>query len=173
MQVQDHRKVKPTLLGPSIAYVTGPFLVWRVCGEVTIQQVRRNVELVIAVCGDLVFTGSDDGSTILAPQSANPAMSDVQADFLQLFRHPRPAVAAQAETRLFFDMCQRDAIGSLSAACGAASESTQTTCADTDNIAKPAGRKVGPMFFDKSKSHCFRPAKNWVAFLRNSHVGLQ
>jgi hypothetical protein len=150
MQVQDYRKIKPTLLGPNIADVTGPFLIWRVGGEVTIQQVWRNVELVIAVCGDLVFTGSDDGYTILAHQSANPAMSDVQADFLQLFRHPWPAVATQAETRLFFDMCQRDEIGSLSAACGAASESTQTACADTDNIAKSAGRKVGPMF---SPSH--------------------
>ena len=70
MQVQDHCKIKQTLLGQNIADVTGPFLVRRVGGEVTIQQVRRNVELVIAVCGDLVFTGSDDRYTILAQQSA-------------------------------------------------------------------------------------------------------
>ena len=97
-----------TLLGPNIAGVTGPFLVGRVGGEVTIQQVRRDVELVIAVCGDLVFTGSDDGYTILAHQTPHTAVTNVQADLLQLFRHPWPAVAAQTEVRLFLDMRQRN-----------------------------------------------------------------
>ena len=122
MQVQDHRKIKPTLLGPNIADVTSPFLVRRVGGEVTIQQVRRNVELVIAVCGDLVFTGSDDGYTILAHQSANSAMPDVQADFLQLFRHAWATVAAQTKTRLFFDMGQGHQIRPLPAAGRAVAE---------------------------------------------------
>jgi hypothetical protein len=48
MRVQDHRKIKPSLLGPNIADVTGPFLVGRVGGEGTIQQVLGDVELVIA-----------------------------------------------------------------------------------------------------------------------------
>ena len=160
-------------MGPNIADVTGPFLVRRVGGEVTIQQVRRNVELVIAVCGDLVFTGSDDGYTILAHQSANPAMSDVQADFLQLFRHPWPAVAAQAETRLFLDMRQRHQIGPLPATGRSAAERPQSSRANADDIAKTIGWKVGPVFFDKPKLHCFRPAKNWVAFIGETpHRGL-
>ena len=100
-------------------------------------------------------------------------MPDVQADFLQLFRHPWPAVASQAETRLFLDMCQHDEIGSLSGACGAASESTQTACADTNDIAQAISWKARSVFFDKPKSHCFRPAKNWVAFFRISLSSLR
>ena len=49
MQIEDHGEIKPSLACPDIADITGPFLVGRVGGEVTIQQVRRNVELVIAV----------------------------------------------------------------------------------------------------------------------------
>jgi hypothetical protein len=41
-------------------------LVWLICNEVSIQQVWRNVELVIAVCGDLVFAGSNHGYAVLA-----------------------------------------------------------------------------------------------------------
>jgi hypothetical protein len=72
MQVQDHRKAKATLFDPNIDDVTSSFLVRRVGNEVTIQQVRHNVELVIAVCRGLVFTGSDDGYSILTHQSADP-----------------------------------------------------------------------------------------------------
>ena len=49
MQVQDHRKIQPSLTGPHIADVTGPFLVGFDSCEVPVQQVRRNIELVIAV----------------------------------------------------------------------------------------------------------------------------
>ena len=59
MQVQDHRQVQPAFTGPDIADVTCLFLVWRFRHEVTIQQVWRDVELVIAICGHFVFAGSD------------------------------------------------------------------------------------------------------------------
>jgi hypothetical protein len=35
-------------------------------------------------------------------------MSDIQTDLFQLFGHPRRAVATKAETRLLFDVRQRD-----------------------------------------------------------------
>lgn len=49
MQVQDHREIKPPLACPDIADIASPFLIGFVGVEVAIQQVRRNVELVIAV----------------------------------------------------------------------------------------------------------------------------
>ena len=58
MQVQDHSQIQPALTGPDVADVACPFLVWLIRCEVTIQQVRRNVELVVAIGRDLVFAGS-------------------------------------------------------------------------------------------------------------------
>ena len=49
MQVQDHSQIQPPLAGPDIADITGPLLVGEIRREVTIQQVRSDVERVIAV----------------------------------------------------------------------------------------------------------------------------
>ena len=55
MQVQYYSEIQPAFARPNISDVTGPFLVWVIRREVTIQQVRRDVELVIAIRRDLVF----------------------------------------------------------------------------------------------------------------------
>ena len=77
-------------------------------------------------------------------------------------------ITSQAETGLFFDVAQRNQIRSLSATGRATAERPQTACADTYNVAQAGGRKIGAVFLDKPKSHCFRPAKNWVAFFNTS-----
>ena len=40
-------------------------------------------------------------------------------------------------------------------------------------MTQPIGREAAPVFFDKPKSHCFRLAKNTVAFLRISLSSLR
>lgn len=54
MQVQDDCEIQPTFTRPDIADVISPLLVWGISVEVVIQQVRRDVELVVTVCHDLV-----------------------------------------------------------------------------------------------------------------------
>ena len=49
MQVQDHSQIQPPLAGPDVADITRPFLVRPGRREVAIQQVRCDVELMIAV----------------------------------------------------------------------------------------------------------------------------
>ena len=49
MQLQYYSEIQPAFARPNISDVTSPFLVWVIRREVTIQQVWRNVELVIAV----------------------------------------------------------------------------------------------------------------------------
>jgi hypothetical protein len=49
MQAQDHSQIQPPLAGPDVADVTRPFLVRPSRREVAIQQVRCDVERVIAV----------------------------------------------------------------------------------------------------------------------------
>ncbi len=93
---------------------------------------------------------SDHGYAILTHQPADTTVPDVQADLLQLFRHPRPPVAAQAETRLFFDVCQRDQVRSFSVAGRAAAERPQTTRADANDTAQTIGWEVAHVFQDKT-----------------------
>ena len=94
----------------------------------------------IAVGRDLMFTRSDHGYAVLTHplpgrrlrcnlprEGADPVVAHIQTDLFQLFSHAWSAIAAQAETRLFFNMCQRDQIRALSQAGRAVAECSQTT----------------------------------------------
>ena len=65
-------------------------------------------------------------------------------------------------------MSQSHQIRSLSATGRAGAESPQAARADTDNVTQAADWEVCPVFLDKPKPHCFRLARNWVAFFRIS-----
>ena len=168
VQIEDHGKIQPAFARPYVADIACPFLIRLFSREVPIQQVRRDVELVIAIRRDFVFAGPYDRYAVLTHQPAYTAVPDIQADLLQLFRHPWPTIAAKAKTRLFHDVSQRHQIRSLPATSRTAAEGTQPPCADVNDMTQPIGREAAPVFFDKPKSHCFRPAKNWVAFFNTS-----
>ena len=57
----------------------------------------------IAVRGCLELARSFSDDPVLARQSPDPAMACIDAAFLQVSGHPRAAIAAQAQTRLFLD----------------------------------------------------------------------
>jgi len=76
MQVQNHCQIEPTLTGPDIADINHPLLIGSIRREVPIQQVRCNVELVIAVRRNLVFARSDNGYAVLAHQSPDPTVTN-------------------------------------------------------------------------------------------------
>lgn len=73
-------------------------------------------------------------SAVFAHQTSHTTVTNLQTDLLQLFGHPWAALAAQAETRLFFDVRQRDQIRPLSATRRTISECTQSThkCCQTN-----------------------------------------
>lgn len=58
MQVQDYSQVKPALTGPNVADITRPFLVWCFCHEVTIQQVRCDIQLMVIVPSRLMVSSA-------------------------------------------------------------------------------------------------------------------
>ena len=66
MQVEDHSQIQPTLTCPNITDVASPFLIGLLSGEVTIQKIRRDIELMVAIGCDLVFTRSHNGYAVLA-----------------------------------------------------------------------------------------------------------
>lgn len=76
MQVYNHSQVQPALAGPDIADVARPLLVWTICDEATIQQVRRDAELVVAFYRHLVCAGPSDRYAVLSQRSANTAYLD-------------------------------------------------------------------------------------------------
>ena len=82
-------------------------------------------------------------------------------------------ITAQAETRLFFDMRQRDHIRALSAASGATAMRPQTARADGHNPAHQIDGKCCSVFFNELKPHGFWLAKNTVAFFNTSRSSLR
>ena len=108
MQVQHDSQVQPSLTRPNVTVVARPLMVWRICDKVPIQQVRRYVELMVAVGCHLLFAGPDHGYSALTHQTTNTTMANIQTDLLQLFSHPWPTVAAKAETILLLDVRKRD-----------------------------------------------------------------
>ena len=60
IQVQNRGQIQPSLTGPDVTDIDNPFLIGPIRHKVTVQQVGRNVELVIAVRCCLVFMGSDN-----------------------------------------------------------------------------------------------------------------
>jgi len=76
------RQIQPTLTGPDIADIAHPFLIGPFCREVTVHQVRRDVERVIAVSGRFEFPRSFNDDPVVAHQSPDPAVPDIDTDFL-------------------------------------------------------------------------------------------
>ncbi len=103
-------------------------------------------------------------------------MADIQAYLLQLFSHSWATITVQTETRLFFDMSQRNQIRPLPAAGRAAAERTQTTRADVHHMAHPTNGEGKLVLFDKLKPHGFGLSLGPMAFMpslaREEHRGL-
>ncbi len=103
-------EIQPTLGRPDIADVTSPFLVRGFRHKVAIQHIGRDVEAVVAICRCLVFTGSDHSEAVLAHQTADTAVTNIQADLLQFFRHAGTSIAAKAQTMLLANVSQQNKI---------------------------------------------------------------
>ena len=77
LKIRDYGEIEPTLSRPDIADVSCLFLVWRICSKVTIEQVRRHIELVVSVSRHFVSVGFHYGYAVLAHQSAEAVVSHV------------------------------------------------------------------------------------------------
>ena len=130
MQIEDDSEIQPALAGPDVADIARPFLVGPIRREVTVQQVRRDVERVIAVGGRFEFPRSFNDNPVLAHQSSDTPVPHVNANLLEFFSHPGAAIAAQAQARLLLDMGQNHHVHVLPAAGRAAAKGTQPAGAD-------------------------------------------
>ena len=76
-------------------------------------MVRGDVEAVVAVGRTLEFAASQDLDAIVAHDPGDPALPDMDAQFVQFLCHARAAIAPQAEPVLFADMRQEDHVAPL------------------------------------------------------------
>jgi hypothetical protein len=90
IQAKNHGQIEPAFARLHIADINHPFLIGPICREVPVQQVWRDIEVVIAVRRDPIFLGPDDGYAVLAHQSPYATVPDIQAKLFQLFGHSRP-----------------------------------------------------------------------------------
>ena len=113
VKVNDHGKIDPSLPRPDIGDVARPLLVRPARREVLLQEIRRDVEGVIAVGGRLELAGPNDLNAIMSHQATNSALTNLQTQLVQLLGHARPAVAAQAQTMLIANVRQEHHVASL------------------------------------------------------------
>ena len=95
-KVNDHGKIYPPLARPDIGDVACSLLVRPARSEVLLQEIRRDVEGVIAVARALELSAADDLDAILAHKSPDTALADAEAQLIQLLSHAWSAVAAKA-----------------------------------------------------------------------------
>ena len=89
VEVHDNCQIQPPLVGPDIADIDTPFLVWAVATEILIKDVRCNRANVVAV-GCLAKAPPLPGlETIVAHQSRDPVASCLNTVFAQLGIHAR------------------------------------------------------------------------------------
>ena len=91
---------------PDIGDVARPLLVRPARGKVLLQEIRRDVEGVVAVGGALERAAADDLDAILAHKSPDTALSAMNAQLIQLPGDAGSAAAAQAQPVLIADMGQ-------------------------------------------------------------------
>jgi hypothetical protein len=130
---EDHRKIQPALAGTYVADIAELFLVLLICHEVTVQQVRRTSEHMVAIRGRLEFAFSFSDDLIFTRQPPNPTVADINADFLQFFGHPRAAAAARGQARLLLDVRQNDHFHVMSAA----AKRPHTAWTDVHHLTQP------------------------------------
>ncbi len=93
----DRRQIQPPFAGPDVADVAPHFWFGSVAPEIAIKHVRGDVERMIAVCGRLELV-LFFGDPVFTHQAAHTPMANIDANFLELFSHAWPPIAAQAQT---------------------------------------------------------------------------
>ena len=100
MQVQDHGQIQPTLAGPNAADIARPFLGWLLSAKITVQQVWRDIKLMITVRRDLVFAGSNHGYAVLAASNRDRSSERLDLDKPGFYEAPALFVGTYNSMRI-------------------------------------------------------------------------
>ena len=78
-------------------------------------------------------------------------MPDIDANLLQFFGHPWPAIAAKAQTRLLLDVGQNTHVHALPAAGRATAKGPKATRVDVHHLTQPIRCKAAAMFLNQAE----------------------
>ena len=170
IEIKDDRERQPTFPCPDVRDISGSFLVRGIRREILAQQMRRDIEGVIAIRRDFVVSSSDNLDPVLTPQPSNSTLANSQSLFLQIFGHAGSStlieckhstavqcIALQAEPVLLSDMGQKHHIVPLGLAGRSCSPSTKAT---RGNMQCMAQKLYGPSLLpgvDKGKPRALWP----------------
>lgn len=153
IQIVDERQKKPTLMGLDIADVACPFTVWLVGCEVPVQQVRCNVEAMIAFPGCFELLVSFNRIGIFAHQPANATVANVEPQLFHLLGHAPTAIATQRQAEVFMDVSQHDHALALAQTKGPTAKGQVPSRALVHDLAQMIdGQPVG-VLCDKGEPH--------------------
>jgi hypothetical protein len=120
-----------------------PLLVERSCGEVTVEHIGYDFQTMVAVGRNLMFTHPNGLDSIDLHQPTNTTLANIKAYFLEFHRHPRPAVAAKAQTILLAETGKKvNAKGGIGIVTANGLSTGLTTIAVNDNETSTTARGV-------------------------------
>jgi len=91
-QLNDDRKIQPSLFGPQIRYITDPLLVRSSGGKVPIERIGLNRLGVARVGCCLEFSSSFRPQSLFSHEPPHAPLADHNASISQLFSYPNTAV---------------------------------------------------------------------------------
>ncbi len=116
-QIDHYSKKQPAFLGGNVSDVAGPRLVGRGWGEVAIQKVRRNRQIVPAVGGcDTKAPLAAGANAVLLHQPLHTLLAYANALSSKLPPDPRPAVNSTSLCRGRTDVRQQRLVAQMAAA---------------------------------------------------------
>jgi len=170
-QVDHHGQKEPALVGGDVGNIARPDLVRLAYGELPIEQIGRDRQVVVAVGRDLESTLAASADAVKLHELLHPVLADPDAACEQLFPDPRPAVAAARFGMDHLDVNQQRIVAQMASleGLGAAHEMLVVARhAGLQHTALHRDRPQAPMSLDEGVLQLCAFAKYAVAFPRMS-----
>src|ERR1700732_3137694 len=169
VQVPDGGQIEPALIGFDVGDVGEPDPVRRGDGEVALEQVRGNREVVAAVGGAHPSWPRHDGpDTVTAHQSLDATATHPAALGPQFGMDARAAIASACVAMDPLDVVDEVTIGGGSPALRTRAPGIIAGRRDTEHVAQDRHRIVSAAIFDEAESHFGTPAKIAIDFFKMS-----
>src|SRR5580700_970437 len=169
VEVKNGGQIEPSLIGLDVGDVGEPDPVRRSGGEVAVEQIRGDREIVTAVGGPHPAWPRHNGpDTVMAHQSLDAATAHPAALSLQLDMDARAAIASAGVAMDPLDVVDELAIGGGSPALRARAPGIITGRRDPEHIAQNPHRVLDTAIFDEAESHVRVPAKIAIDFFKMS-----
>src|SRR5450755_3902360 len=169
VKVHDGGQIEPPLIGLDVGDVGEPDPVRRGGGEVAVEQVRCDREVVAAVGGPHPTWPRHDGANaVMAHQSLDAATAHPAALSLQLDMDARAAIASADVAMDPLDVVDELTIGGRSPALRPRAPGIIAGRRYPEHLAQDPRWVISAAIFDEAKSHFGTPAKIAIDFFKMS-----